>query len=57
MKNCGDLAEAYRKARAAGKEVQPGAGAAIANCQTTPDDGIPVLEKALEAMKVDLPPK
>lgn len=57
VKYCNDLAASYRKARADGKEPQPGAGEAIANCPTNPDSGIPALEKALETMKVDLPPK
>ncbi len=57
VKYCTDLADAYRKARAAGKEAQPGAGQAVAQCQTLPDDGIEVLEKALTAMQVELPPR
>lgn len=57
VKYCNDLADAYRKARAAGKPVQPRAGNAIAQCPTNPDDSITTLEAALKAMKVELPPR
>lgn len=57
VKYCKDLSSTYSRARANGKPMVPGVGEATANCPTNPDASIPVLEKALTEMKVELPPR
>lgn len=57
VKYCQSLASTYRKAIASGKPPAAGAGQAAADCPTNPNDSIPVLESALKAMDVELPPK
>ena len=57
VKYCKDLSGAYSRARANGKPAMPGVGQATADCPTSPDSAIPVLEQALKDMKVELPPR
>ena len=57
VKYCKDLSGAYSRARANGKPPVPGVGQATADCPTSPDSAIPVLESALKEMKVELPPR
>jgi hypothetical protein len=52
---CKALQGRYRQAVTNGKEAVPAASEAGANCPTNPNVSIPVIEKALVAMKVDLP--
>jgi hypothetical protein len=52
---CKSLRAAYRQAVADGKPASPAAGEAGANCPTNPNGSIPVFEKVLEDMNVDLP--
>jgi hypothetical protein len=52
---CKALQGRYRQAVTNGKEVVPAASEAGANCPTNPNVSIPVIEKALVSMKVDLP--
>jgi hypothetical protein len=52
---CKALQGRYRQAVTNGKEPVPQASEAGANCPTNPYVSIPVIEKALVAMKVDLP--
>jgi hypothetical protein len=57
VKYCQDMATAYRSAIRAGKPPVAGASQAGANCQTNPDDSVPVLEGALKQLGIDLPPR
>ena len=52
---CKSLQATYRKAVADGKPVNPAAGEAGANCPTNPNGSIPVFERVLKDMSVDLP--
>ena len=52
---CKSLQATYRKAVADGKPANPMAGEAGANCPTSPNGSIPVFEKVLKDMKVELP--
>jgi hypothetical protein len=54
---CQALVTTYRQAVAGGQEPRSGVGEAIANCQTNPPGSIPVLERTLKDMKVELPPR
>ena len=57
VKYCQSLVASYRQGVAAGKPPAAGAGQAAANCPTNPNDSIGVLEAALKAMDIELPPK
>jgi len=52
---CKSLQATYRKAVADGKQASPAAGEAGANCPTNPNGSIPVFEKVLKGMDVELP--
>ena len=52
---CKALQATYRKAVADGKAANPAAGEAGANCPTNPNGSIPVFEKVLKSMDVELP--
>ncbi len=52
---CKSLQATYRKAVADGKPANPAAGEAGANCPTNPNGSIPVFEKILKGMDVQLP--
>jgi hypothetical protein len=52
---CKSLQATYRKAVADGKPANPVAGEAGANCPTNPNGSVPVFEKVLKEMKVELP--
>ena len=57
VRYCQALVTSYRKAVVDGQEPRPGIGEAIANCPTNPPGSIPVLERTLKDMKVELPPR
>jgi hypothetical protein len=52
---CQALRASYRQAVADGKEGNAAAGQAGANCPTNPNGSIPVFERVLKDMKVELP--
>jgi len=52
---CKSLQATYRQAVVDGKPANPAAGEAGANCPTNPNGSIPVFEKVLGEMKVELP--
>ena len=52
---CKSLRATYRKAVADGKPANPAAGEAGANCPTNPNGSIPIFEKVLKGMDVELP--
>lgn len=52
---CKSLRATYRQAVADGKPANPAAGEAGANCPTNPNGSIPVFEKALKDMNIELP--
>jgi hypothetical protein len=52
---CQSLRASYRQAVADGKEANAAAGEAGANCPTNPNGSIPVFERILKDMKVELP--
>jgi hypothetical protein len=52
---CKSLQAVYRQAVADGKPANPAAGEAGANCPTNPNGSIPVFEKVLKDMNVELP--
>jgi hypothetical protein len=52
---CHALRASYRQAVADGKEANAAAGEAGANCPTNPNGSIPVFERILKDMKVELP--
>ena len=57
VKYCRDLAATYRKAVSADRPADSDVTRASVNCSINPGDAIPVIEAALKAWKVDLPPK
>ena len=52
---CKSLRAAYRKAVADRKPASPAASEAGANCPTNPNGSIPIFEKVLKDMNVELP--
>jgi len=52
---CKSLRATYRQAVADGKPANPAAGEAGANRPTNPNGSIPVFEKALKDMNIELP--
>jgi hypothetical protein len=52
---CKTLQVTYRQAVAGGKQANPAAGEAGANCPTNPNSSIVVFEKVLKDMNVEVP--
>ena len=52
---CKSLQATYRQAVAGGKPANPAAGEAGANCPTNPNGSIPVFERVLKDMSIELP--
>jgi len=57
VKYCRDLAATYRKAVSAERPADPDVSRASVNCQTNPDNSIPLIEAGLKLWKIDLPAK
>jgi hypothetical protein len=52
---CKSLLVTYRQAVAGGKPANSAAGEAGANCPTNPNGSIPIFERVLKDMNVELP--
>jgi hypothetical protein len=57
VKYCRDLSATYRKSITPERPPDADVSRASVNCQTNPDDSIPVIEAALKKWNVELPPK